>query len=137
MVNASKPLVYPKDFGVDPEDSRIIYIGACDGPRGDPKQGGLYRTEDGGKTWQLALGKRATYFGATFHPKHKGWIYATSTGWTDAPEGCLWLSKDSGKTWKALDIPFTQTCRVHFDPADESVIYVTTFGGSVWRGPAE
>ena len=27
--------------------------------------------------------------------------------------------------------------RVTFDPKDESIIYVSTFGGSVWRGPAE
>ncbi|MBP1600351.1 MAG: hypothetical protein H6Q06_502, partial [Acidobacteria bacterium] len=27
--------------------------------------------------------------------------------------------------------------RISFDPADESVIYVDTFGGSVWKGPAD
>jgi photosystem II stability/assembly factor-like uncharacterized protein len=138
MVNAGYLLVYPKDYAVDPDDSNVIYIGACDGPNGSPKQGGLHRTADGGKTWRLVLRKRATHFGATFHPRHKGWIYATSTGWSAAPEGCLWLSKDNGRTWKSLDgIPFTQTCRVHFDLMDDSVIYVTTFGGSVWKGPAD
>lgn len=138
LVNASYPLVYPRDYAVDPEDSNVIYIGASDGPNGTPRQGGLHRTTDGGKTWQLALRKRTTHSGATFHPTHKGWIYATSTGWSDAPDGGLWLSKDNGQTWKSLDgIPFTQTCRVHFDPANDSVIYVTTFGGSVWKGPAD
>lgn len=137
LVNAGRLLVYPKDFGVDPDDSKVIYIGACDGPGGKPKQGGLYRTTDGGKTWEIVMRKRPTHSGVAFHPKRKGWIYATSTGWSDAPEGSLWLSKDSGKTWKALDIPFLQTCRVHFDPKDDSVIYVTTFGGSVWKGPAD
>ncbi len=35
-----------------------------------------------------------------------------------------------------MSLPFANAQRVRFDPADPSVIYVTTFGGSVWRGPA-
>ena len=27
--------------------------------------------------------------------------------------------------------------RITFDRKDDSIIYVSTFGGSVWRGPAE
>ena len=136
LVNKSCPLVYPKDFGVDPADSRVIYVGACDGPRGEPPQGGLYRTGDGGTTWKRVMRKRATHFGAYFHPKRKGWIYATCCGWSDAPEGSLFLSTDAGKSWKVFaGLPFAQAHRVHFDPTDDSVIYVTTFGGSVWKGP--
>jgi hypothetical protein len=56
----------------------------------------------------------------------------------DAPDCGLWLSKDAGQTWKALGgMPFRNAQRVSFDPKDDSVIYVSTFGGSVWRGPAE
>ncbi len=139
LVNKSRPLVYPRDFAVDPADSDVIYVGASDGPNGEPQQGGLWRTRDGGETWELAIRKRGAHFGATFHPKNKGWIYTTTCGWYAAPEGgTLWLSKDDGKTWDSLDgIPFTQLHRIHFDPLDNSVIYVTTFGGSVWKGPAE
>ena len=55
-----------------------------------------------------------------------------------APGAGLWLSKDNGETWAAMDgLPFANAQRVAFDPADETIIYVTTFGGSVWRGPAE
>ena len=55
----------------------------------------------------------------------------------DAPGSGLWLSKDGGATWTAMaGLPFANAQRVTFDPADGSVIYVTTFGGSVWRGPA-
>ena len=34
------------------------------------------------------------------------------------------------------NLPFANIQRVEFDPADEATIHVTTFGGSVWRGPA-
>ena len=49
----------------------------------------------------------------------------------------LWLSRDSGKTWQAFnDLPFSNIQRVEFDRSNDAVIHVTTFGGSVWRGPA-
>jgi hypothetical protein len=49
----------------------------------------------------------------------------------------LWLSQDNGQTWQACDaLPFSNIQRVTFDPADDTLIYVTTFGGSIWRGPA-
>jgi hypothetical protein len=35
-----------------------------------------------------------------------------------------------------MGLPFSNAQRVTFDPADPDRIYVTTFGGSVWRGPA-
>ena len=144
LVNRSKVLLYPRDFALDPEDSATIYIGAADAPSGEAErdkrspQGGLYRTTDAGATWTLLLRKRSTHFGAALHPKRPGWIYGTGCGWSDAPEGGLWLSRDNGKTWQSFpDLPFANIHRVEFDPADDSVIFVTTFGGSVWRGPAE
>jgi hypothetical protein len=34
-------------------------------------------------------------------------------------------------------MPFKNCMRVAFDPRDERIVYVSTFGGGVWRGPAE
>jgi len=34
------------------------------------------------------------------------------------------------------DLPFDNIHRVTFDPQDENIIYVSTFGSGVWRGPA-
>ncbi|MCP4261839.1 MAG: hypothetical protein GY774_30710 [Planctomycetes bacterium] len=48
----------------------------------------------------------------------------------------LWLTRDNGRTWEAFnDLPFSNIQRVVFDPADDDLMYITTFGGSVWRGP--
>ncbi len=76
-VNGSQPLLWPKDFTVDPKDSRIIYVGAADAR--EQKQGGLYRTTDGGATWKLLARKGPEHFGAYLHPKRPGWIYMTLT----------------------------------------------------------
>ena len=133
LLNQSQPLLWPKDFTVDSADSRIIYIGAADA--GGNKQGGLYRTTDAGATWNLLARKGPQHFGAYLHPKCPGWIYMTLT--EGAPDSGLYLSKDNGATWTAMaGLPFANAQRVAFDPADASVVYVTTFGGSVWRGPA-
>jgi photosystem II stability/assembly factor-like uncharacterized protein len=127
--------LWPKDFTTDPGDSRIVYLGAADAGR-DREQGGLYRTADGGKSWELLVRKGPEHFGAFLRPGHPGWIYATLC--EGAPDAGLWLSRDGGKTWQAFDrLPFSNVQRVTFDPTDESAIYVTTFGGSVWRGPVE
>ena len=50
----------------------------------------------------------------------------------------LWRSDDAGETWAALEgMPFRNPQRITFDAANPSIIYVSTFGGSVWRGPAK
>ncbi|MHC4206472.1 MAG: VPS10 domain-containing protein [Planctomycetota bacterium] len=133
MVNSSRLFLYPKDFSIHPDDSSSILLGACDANWQD-KSGGLYRTEDGGRTWQRIGRQGRQTFGGYFHPKHDGWIYMTLT--EGAPGAGLWLSRDNGRTWKPFDdLPFSNVQRVTFDPSDDAVMYVTTFGGSVWRGP--
>ncbi len=133
-VNASQLFLYPKDFSVQPQNSSIILVAVCDAGGGD-QSGGLWRTQDSGRTWQR-IGRQARQtFGGYFHPKHEGWIYMTLT--EGAPGAGLWLSQDNGQTWQAFDaLPFSNIQRLTFDPADDSLLYVTTFGGSIWRGPA-
>jgi len=132
-VNASRLFLYPKDFTVHPEGSDVILIGTCDA-NWDDKSGGLYRSEDGGQRWRRIGRQGRQTFGGYFHPQHDGWIYMTLT--EGAPGAGLWLSRDDGRTWRAFDdLPFSNVQRVALDPSDEAVIYVTTFGGSVWRGP--
>ena len=126
-------LLWPKDFQVDPNDSNTIFIGAADAGN---DQGGLYRTKDGGTTWMRVARFGKEHFGAYFHPSRPGWVYATMCEGT--PEWALWLSTDAGDTWSPFkSFPFENTQRVQFDPDDPNTIYVTTFGGSVLKGPAE
>jgi len=129
-INSSYPVLWPKDFDVDPRDSKVIYLGAAE------REGGLLKTTDGGETWAVVAREGSDCFGATISKHHPDWVYLCIA--EGAQDAGLWLSKDAGKTWKALDgLPFRNAQRVTFDPKDPSVIYVATFGGSVWKGPAE
>jgi len=122
----SSPMM--KSFGC----SHIIYVDAADAR--DQQQGGLYRTKDDGATWHRLAREGSEHFGAYLNPRHPGWIYMTLT--EGAPGAGLWLGRDDGTTWKPmLGLPFANVQRVAFDPTDPQSIYVTTFGGSVWRGP--
>jgi hypothetical protein len=132
-ITTSVGLLWPKDFAVHPESSELIFVGAADA--GGKEQGGLYRTTDGGKTWKRVAREGSEHFGAYFDPRRPNWVYATLT--EGAPGPSLWLSTDGGDNWKALDsFPFANAQRVEFDPDDPATIYVTTFGGSVFRGRA-
>lgn len=134
-VNASSLFLYPKDFAVHPRDSKTLLVGVCDAGGGD-RSGGLYRTTDAGRTWDRIGRQGPQTFGGYFHPKHDGWIYMTLT--EGAPGAGLWRSKDNGQSWQPFDdLPFSNIQRVTFDPADDNLMYVTTFGGSIWRGSTE
>jgi len=134
-INRSQPFLYPKDFNVDPANSRRILVGSCDVNWGD-RAGGLYLSEDGGENWRRIGRQGPQTFGGCFHPQHPNWLYMCLT--ESAPGAGLWLSKDGGQSWNAFEqLPFSNIQRVEFDRADASKIYLATFGGSVWHGPAE
>ncbi|MCZ7645208.1 MAG: hypothetical protein M5U26_07980 [Planctomycetota bacterium] len=124
-----------KDFNVHPDDSKIVFVGAADARGGGEEQGGLYRTVDGGETWKRVVRAGRQHFGAYFHPHRPKWVYLTMC--EGAVESPLQLSTDGGDTWEPFkSFPFGNTQRVYVDPEDDDMIYVCTFGGSVFRGPA-
>ena len=132
-ISTSVGFRWTKDFAVDLKSSKIIFVGIANGGE---EQSGLWRTADGGETWKRVARQGQEHFGAYFHPQRPGWIYMTLTEGPPGPS--LWLSIDNGVTWRSLDtFPFANAQRVEFDPKDPDMIYVTTFGGSVWRGKAQ
>lgn len=93
-----------------------------------------YVSHDGGLSWKMVHYSQLrsnTACRPAFHPTDPRTIVSAS-GW----EG-LKISRDGGATWQPMKgLPFANAQRVAFDPADPNVLYVTTFGGSVWKGPA-
>jgi photosystem II stability/assembly factor-like uncharacterized protein len=97
---------------IDPKNSNIVYVAAQGplwGPGGDR---GLYKTTDGGTTWELVLNisENTGVTDVLIDPRNTDIIYAASYQrrrhvWTlinGGPEAAIHKSTDGGKTWNKL-----------------------------------
>jgi len=124
---------FPSEVAIHPKDTKTLYV-ACwqadvDGRR---YHGGVYRSRDGGKTWEHVLADNEFVFSITIDPKRPKTVYAST--WL---EGVL-RSDDGGDTWALLGgQPFRKCNRVILDPHDTNALYITTMGASVLWGPRD
>jgi photosystem II stability/assembly factor-like uncharacterized protein len=92
---------------VHPENPDIAFV-AVHGHYWSPNPNrGLYRTTDGGKTWEhvLYINERTGANDVVIAPSDPSIIYATT--WEDYPGVCgpssgVWRSEDAGKSWRRL-----------------------------------
>jgi photosystem II stability/assembly factor-like uncharacterized protein len=122
----------PNGLTVDPEDPKRLYLSAWgvthrEGDTG----GGIFLSTDAGATWRNVLPEAQHVYDVTVDPRDPKLLYAC--GFDQA----AFRSTDRGETWtRVRGYNFKWGQRVIPDPADAAKIYVTTFGGSVWHGPA-
>jgi len=122
----------PNGIAVDPRDHRRLYLAAWGRatPAGD-EGGGVFVSEDAGKTWRQVLGEDQHIYDVTTDPRNPALLYACGF------EHSAYRSSDRGETWSRIKgYNFKWGHRVIPDPRDAGMIYITTFGGSVWYGPA-
>jgi len=98
--------------------------------------GGVWRTTDGGKSWQLSgrkLADRVVSY-VMLQPK-------SNTLWAGVEDGALARSKDGGETWEWMRDDLAQTPHpVAFDPANPKAIWIpdvnlhkrSADGGAKW-----
>ncbi len=130
-------LYHPYGFDVHPADSRIIYLCASAVP-GHHAQDGVYKSTDGGKSWkrlEIEQFKGSAYS----HPKYPSIDpYRPERVWLSTGVHGLLVSTDAGQTWREVrGVPFCGINRVTVDPRDHETIWCSSFGGGIWRGPAE
>ena len=121
----------PTDVALDPKDkSRVVLSAWGRFVRTGDVGGGIYLSTDGAKTWKCVLDKDQHIHDLTFDPRN-GAYYACGH------EGNAWRSTDGGKTWSRIKgYNFKWGRKVVPDPKSPDYIYISTFGGSVWYGPA-
>ncbi|MHC4714737.1 MAG: PKD domain-containing protein, partial [Planctomycetota bacterium] len=133
MLNSGQALPYICGFDVDAVDQNRIYVGTMNMAYSG---GGLWKTVNGGATWQRTLDLDDTY-SASIDPEVRSRVYAPLNRGEDYyPTGGIYLSEDYGANWSKLGgYPFENygPNYVCFDPDDSQNIWVTTFGGGVWR----
>jgi photosystem II stability/assembly factor-like uncharacterized protein len=120
----------PNGLATDPRDPKRLYLAAwakATGQHGDG--GGIFLSEDTGKTWKQVLEKDRHIYDITVDPSNPDVLYAAGF------ESSAWRSADRGLTWTRIPgFNFKWGQRVVPDPLDHNKIYITTFGGSVWHG---
>jgi photosystem II stability/assembly factor-like uncharacterized protein len=123
----------PNGLAIDPSDDRRLYLAAWGrtAPAGDTG-GGIFLSTDAGKTWKSVLDKDQHIFDVTLDPRTPGVLYAAGF------ESSVWKSVNRGEGWtRVKGYNFKWGQRVIPDPQDPKMIYVCTYGGSIWHGPAD
>ena len=123
----------PNGISVDAEDPKRLLV-ACWGRNlaGGAKDGGVILSTDGGATWRKVLEKNQYVYDVTADPRDPRTLYACGF------ESSVYRSDDRGETWRRIKgYNFKWGHRVIPDTVDRKKIFVATFGGSVWYGPAE
>lgn len=122
----------PNSITADPRRPGRIYLSAW-GRKGDVegRSGGVFLSEDGGATWSHILRADQHIYDVTVDPLAAGRLYAAGF------ESAAWRSEDWGRTWRKIaGYDFKWGHRVVVDQANPGMIWITTFGGSVWYGPS-
>ncbi len=123
----------PNGLAIDPEDPNRLYLAAWGrvGMSGD-SGGGIFVSADAGKTWKNVLNRDQHIFDVTVDANKPRVLYATGF------ESSVWKSIDRGESWtRVKGYNFKWGQRVFPDPKNPGMIYVGTFGGSIWHGPTD
>jgi len=135
---------------IDPRDSNTVLVSVLGDPFADNAARGIYRTIDGGKSWQktLYVDARTGASDMTASAKEPGVVYAgmwpyRRTGWSSesgGTQGGLYKSSDFGATWEKLaghGLPPGETGRigVAVAPSDPQRVYalIESKQGILWR----
>jgi photosystem II stability/assembly factor-like uncharacterized protein len=143
---------------VDPQDPKIVYVGALGHAYGPNEQRGIYKSVDGGAHWAKVLekgpeigisdlaicpGNPQLLFAGAWNSHRPPWsTYAP----IDGPGGGLYRSQDAGKTWSRLNngLPEGDWGRVGVDVAPDGKrvyaviqakkagLYRSDDGGDTW-----
>ena len=101
-------------LAVDPRDPNKVFAAVLGHPYGPNAERGIYRSTDGGQTWQKVIGKDANIGGSDVEidPSDPDTVYASmwevrAGPWEDGNEfngtgGGLYKSTDGGSTWQTL-----------------------------------
>jgi photosystem II stability/assembly factor-like uncharacterized protein len=122
----------PTALEIDPRNAQWLYLTAW-GQEGEDadRNGGVYASEDGGKTWRTLFTDSQHVYDLTIDPAHPDILYICGF------DAAAYRSTDRGAHWARIPgFDFKWGHRVILDPNNPGQIYITTYGGGVWHGPA-
>jgi len=138
---------------IDPKDPNTVYVAVLGHLFGPNKERGVYKTVDGGKTWNNVkfIDEDTGFTDLVIDPSDYKTLYAASyqrrrTSWGfngGGPGSGIWKTVDAGKTWKKLDgggLPEGLLGRIGIDVSrsNPNVVYAQMeVGASVGTGGEE
>ncbi len=137
-------------IAVHPTNPDIVFVAALGAAWRTNPERGLYRTTNGGSSWQLVkfVSDKAGFVDVAIHPKNPNIIFATS--WerlrtpyslrSGGPGSALWKSTDGGTTWtevKGGGFPAGYKGRMSLDinAANPDVMYMMIEAAQNASGP--
>ena len=134
---------------VDPTDTDIVYVAAVGRLWGANKERGVFKTTDGGVTWQhvLAINENTGAIDLVMDPANSKVLLAAAyqrrrTGWGfngGGPDSGIYKSVDGGRTWRKITagLPAGDTGRIGLDVyrRDSNIVYATVENrdGGIYR----
>lgn len=133
---------------VNPKNPNVVFVAALGDPWGANKERGVFRTTNGGKTWQKVLyvndstgasdvimdpGNPKVLFAGMWSVRRYPWTLVNGS-----KTGGVWRSTDGGKAWKQLKngLPSGETGRITLAaaPSNPDHIYalISTRHGMLW-----
>ena len=130
ITDGKVPLGSTGSIAVADSDPNVIYLGTgSDGLRSNVSTGrGVYRTTDGGETWQFVGLYDVGNIGAVrIHPTDPDvvWVAANGDVFKPSPERGVFKTTDGGRTWRqVLSISdSTGAMDVELQPGNPNVVY--------------
>ena len=122
------------DIAVAPSNPDIIWVGTgeSNNQRSSSWGDGVYKSENGGKTWtHVGLGSSQHIGRIVIHPTNANIVYVAAVGplWASGGERGLYKTVDGGKTWantKKIS-EHTGFTDVAMDPTNPDVLYAAAF----------
>jgi photosystem II stability/assembly factor-like uncharacterized protein len=115
---------------IDPSNPYTLWVGTGENnnQRSVAYGDGIYKSEDGGKSWKNMGLKKSEHIGKIIiDPKNSNNIFVAAYGplWSTGGDRGIYRSNDGGKNWKQVLFVDENTGfnEVHFDPRDPNVLY--------------
>lgn len=115
---------------IDPNNPNVIWVGSGENnnQRSVAYGDGVYKSEDGGKSWKNMGLKASEHIGMiAIDPKNSDVVYVAAYGplWKEGGERGIYKTTDGGKSWTAVLTVSENTGfnEIHIDPRDSRVLY--------------
>ncbi|NQU87021.1 MAG: hypothetical protein HQ541_14795, partial [Mariniphaga sp.] len=122
------------DIALDPQDQNTLWVGTGEANifRSSNAGAGIYRTKDGGKSWEhIGLINTNTIARIIVHPQNSDVVYVAASGneWTTNKERGVYKTNDGGKTWEKILYVDEKTSAndLVMDPTNPDILYASTW----------